>query len=198
MTDTAQSPVTQLQPLEPFEGRDVIKSVVKITNAGDGLSDGLSIEPQAFHLGEKRYIVLECDVSKVQHLPIKDTDHLAREQTFRAMGAVIVDPDLVKDLVAQQKDRILEAKEAAAGIERLPFEDDEDDEDGHNGEHVLDVPEFHEDDPVDADGFYDPALDPEVAAPEATDDNEDQDEDEDEDEVPEPTPIAGRRKAKGA
>lgn len=110
-------------PLEPFEGLDVIGARIKITNAGDGLSDALGVHPEAFHLGEKLYVVLEVDVSKVQHVEAKDADALIREHTLKAQAATIVDASLVSDLVQAQKDLIRRAKEQAAGIEPLPFDD---------------------------------------------------------------------------
>lgn len=120
----AATPVRAPIPLEPFEGTEVIASSIAITKAGDGLSDALSVEPQAFHLGEKLYVVLECDVAKVRHSDVKDTGALRREHTFQARGATIVDATLVADLVQAQKDAIRVAKEKAAGIEALPFEDE--------------------------------------------------------------------------
>lgn len=112
-----------LQPLEPFEGRDVIGAKIQITKAGDGLSEALSVDPQAFPLGSKRFVVLECEVVKVRMAEVKDTDALVREHTFEAQGATIVDATLVADLVQAQKDIIRRAKEKAAGIEPLPFDD---------------------------------------------------------------------------
>jgi hypothetical protein len=117
-------------PLEPFEGIDVIGAKIKITNAGDGLSEALGVEPQAFHLGEKLYVVLEVEVAKVQHVEAKDTNSLLREHTLKAQAATIVDATLVGDLVDAQKMIIRRAKEQAAGIEPLPFDDNDDDSPG--------------------------------------------------------------------
>lgn len=111
-------------PLTPFEGVDVIGAKIKITNAGDGLSEALSVEPQAFHHGEKLYVVLEVEVAKVTHTDVKDTGSLMREHTLKASGATIVDATLVADLIAAQREVILRAKEDAAGIQRLPMEED--------------------------------------------------------------------------
>lgn len=112
------------KPLEPFEGSDVIGSSIQITKAGDGLSEALSVEPASFHLGEKRYVVLECIVAKIRYTEVKDTKALKREHTFEAQGATIVDATLVADLIAAQREVILRAKEDAAGIQRLPMDED--------------------------------------------------------------------------
>lgn len=122
MPDDAQT-VRAPVKLEPFEGTEVIAASIAITKAGDGLSDALSVEPEAFHLGERLYVVLECEVAKVRYSDVKDTGSLRREHTFEARGATLVDATLVADLVQAQREKIQHAKEQAAGIERLPFED---------------------------------------------------------------------------
>lgn len=119
----AVSPVRTPIDLEPFEGTEVIAASIAITKAGDGLSDALSVDPQAFHLGEKLYVVLECEVAKIRYEDVKDTGSLRRQHTLEAKAATFVDATLVSDLVDAQKDAVQRAKEAAAGIERLPFED---------------------------------------------------------------------------
>lgn len=119
MTDLAIDPSV----LDDFEGAAVISSGVEIPNAAGGLRDAMKIEPRQFHHGERVYLVLECDVSKIRFDPIKDSDDLARVHVFTAQHAVIVDADLVKAQLEEQKARILKAKEEAAGIQRLDFEE---------------------------------------------------------------------------
>lgn len=120
MTDTA--PAIDPTILDDFEGASVISSGVEIPNAAGGLRDAMKIEPRQFHHGEKVYLVLECDVAKVRFDPIKDSSDLARVHVFTAQHAVIVDADLVRAQLEEQKSRILKAKEEAAGIQRLDFE----------------------------------------------------------------------------
>jgi hypothetical protein len=110
--------------LEPFEGTEVIAASIAITKAGDGLSEALSVAPQAFHLGEKLYVVLECDVAKIRYEDVKDTGSLRRQHTLEAKGATFVDASLVSDLVDAQKEAVQLAKEEAAGIQRLPLADE--------------------------------------------------------------------------
>lgn len=102
--------------LGKFDGRDIITTGIKITNAGDGLSQALSVDPQLLHHGEIVHVVLACEVTDVAFKPIKDTDRLSRVHTLRAGIATIVDPELVSDVLAKQKRRIDEAK----GIHLLP------------------------------------------------------------------------------
>lgn len=114
--------------LHRFEGSPVLNAGVKITNAGDGLSQALGIEPVELKQGETVYVVLECTVGTIAFTPIKNTDGVARVQTLRAGTATIVDKDLVAAQLEEQRVRI----EEATGVHRLDFDpptDDTDDED---------------------------------------------------------------------
>jgi len=125
---TKPVPTPDPAALDDFEGANVIRSGVEIPNAAGGLRDAMAIEPQQFHHGERVYVVLECVVGKVRFDPIKDSDDLARVHVFTAEHAVIVDADLVKTQLDEQNARILKAKEEAAGLQRLQFEDTTDEE----------------------------------------------------------------------
>jgi len=110
--------------LGTFDDRDVLRTTIAVTNAGDGLSDALKVDPKLMHLGEKVYVVLECEVAKVRFDPIKDTDALSRVHVLKAGTATLVDADLVRAQLDEQAERILRAKEAEAGISRLPYNDE--------------------------------------------------------------------------
>lgn len=112
MADTSQLPT--------FDGKQVARTTVAVTNAGDGLSQAMAVDPQVMHLGDRGYLVLEYEVSKVGHVPIQDTDLLTRVHTLRAERATLVDADLVQEHLERQSERIVRAREAAAGIQRLP------------------------------------------------------------------------------
>lgn len=111
--------------LSTFDGRDVIKATIAVTNAGDGLSDALKVDPQEFSLGDRVYVVLETEVAKIRFEEIKDTDALARVHVLKAGNATIVDGVLVEAQIKEQAERIRLAKEQEAGIQRLSFSDDE-------------------------------------------------------------------------
>jgi hypothetical protein len=104
--------------LSKFEGRDVLQATIKVTNAGDGLSEALGIEPAEMHLGEKVYLVIEAEVSKVNYEELKDTGTLRRVHTLRAGTATIVEPEFAVEVIEQQRAAI----EKARGIIRLDFE----------------------------------------------------------------------------
>ena len=115
-----------------FDGREVIKSTVAVTNAGDGLSKALAVDPAALDLGDKVYVVLECEVSKVTFVPVPDTSKLQRVHTLKAGGATLVDEDLVREQLDTQAQRIEESQ----GIQRLPMGEggEPGDEDGEPSE----------------------------------------------------------------
>lgn len=108
--------------LGAFEGRPVLGTAIKITNAGDGLSAAVAVDPAIHHHGDKVFVVLETEVANVAHPPVKDTNGVTRLHTLKTVAATIVDEDMVRDVLDAQKVRI----ERAAGIHTLPFAGDED------------------------------------------------------------------------
>lgn len=119
--------------LKPFESRDVVETSIRVTNAGDGLSKALKIDPAEFRIGERVYVVLECDVAKVRHEPVKPEKgeeldlegNLQRVHFLSAGAATIVAKDLVLEHINAQKDRIQQAADEAAGQARLDLEAEE-------------------------------------------------------------------------
>jgi hypothetical protein len=122
-------PTKPKNPLGRFDGREVIKSTIAVTNAGDGLSKAMGVDPSAMDLHDKVYVVLECDVSKVAFTEVDDTAKLARNHTLKAGAATIVDEDLVRDHLDAMAQRIEEAQ----GVHRLPLNEDGDGPDGEGG-----------------------------------------------------------------
>lgn len=104
--------------LGTFDGRDVITTSVAITNAGDGLSQALGIDPQVMHIGDTGVIVLEYVVTKIGFIEVKDTDVLNRVHTLRAGTATIIDRDVVAEALDAQALKI----EKARGVTRLPLD----------------------------------------------------------------------------
>lgn len=109
--------------LEPYKGRDVLRTSIKITNAGDGLSNAMAIAPQELDLGSTVYVILKCEVASHEYDPIKDTDALELAQVLKAGDSTLADKDLVAHLIQEQADRITAAKEKAAGLLRIEFPD---------------------------------------------------------------------------
>lgn len=105
--------------LSPFEARPVVRTKVAVTNAGDGLSEAMAVDPVELSIGDEVYIVLAAQVSKVRFEEIKDSTSLARVHVLRAGTAALVDETIVADYLAKQRSRIEEAQ----GIVRLPMEE---------------------------------------------------------------------------
>lgn len=120
--DKAQA-MADTSKLEAYKGRDVLRTAIKITNAGDGLSSAMAIAPQELDLRSTVYVILKCEVASHEYDPIPDTDALVLTQVLKAGDSTLADEDLVADLVAQQAAKILEAKEKAAGLLRIEFPD---------------------------------------------------------------------------
>lgn len=104
--------------LHKFEGRQTVGCKAKITNAGDGLSAALEIEPDELHLGQKVWLVIEGTVSKITHEEAKEGRGVIRVQSIKAGVATLVDETLVKDVLDEQRIAI----EEAAGVTRLDFD----------------------------------------------------------------------------
>lgn len=125
-------PAPNVPTLQDFEGLPVVEAGIEIPGAAGGLREAMRIDPQTFHKGEQTFVVLECKVGKVRFDPI-DADYLdgpqRRVHVFTVTNATMVDGELVKVQLADQAERIRLAKEAEAGVMRLPMDDE--------GEHGL-------------------------------------------------------------
>lgn len=107
--------------LGSFEGSPVLGVAIKVKNTGDGLSKSVKVDPVILRQHDRVYVVMECDVVDVQHPVVKDTDGVCRTAVLRAGNATIVDKDLVIAHLAAQAERIQLAREAEAGVTRLPL-----------------------------------------------------------------------------
>lgn len=125
--------------LPDYLGRQVTRTAIKITRAGDGLSAGMAIEPELLDPGSTVYVVLECVVDSHEHDRVldkgNDTGLMVLNQVLVAGTGVIIDAEVVKEAIAQQAAKIDRAKEQAQGVQRLPT--DEELYEAHtNGEHA--------------------------------------------------------------
>lgn len=106
--------------LGSFDNKLVLATGIRITNAGDGLSKALQVDPKLIHHGEEVYVVLRTECANVAFPPIKDTDGVMRMHTLRAGTATIVEADLVREVLDAQEERIKGFSEPP-----LPFGADE-------------------------------------------------------------------------
>ena len=111
--------------LPEFEGRAVVRSAVKITRAGDGLSEALKLEPTALHHGDEVFFVLRGAVTQVNHRPNsrEEDDLLVRVHTVEAQEIAMVGHVEVDSLLAAERDRVKKLKDEEAGREPLPLEE---------------------------------------------------------------------------
>ena len=122
----SKTPAPQTPPddeLGFFDGLPVVSTAVKVTNAGDGLSTAMKIEPEAFTIGQTVVLVIETVVTRVSHEPVsKDApDVLKRVHVLRAGTVAVVERSEVDDILNAQQIVIEEAK----GVTRLPFDLDD-------------------------------------------------------------------------
>lgn len=107
--------------LEPYHGLDVVKTTISVRNAGDGLSEGMSIDPEYLPLGSTRFVVLECVVDGHTLKRSKDSPNLLiLEQVLKAGNAVIVDGESVREMLETQAEKIRAAREAADPQSQIP------------------------------------------------------------------------------
>lgn len=111
--------------LTPFDGREVASASIAVTNAGDGLSTAMQVEPREYAIGDIVDVLLRCEVSKVGHVEIKDTQLLNRVHTLKAGVGTIVDREFADAAITAQAQKNEEAK----GILSLDLNGDDPTED---------------------------------------------------------------------
>lgn len=115
-----------MSDLPDFEGSAVRRSTVKITKAGDGLSEALKIAPMAYHHGDEVFFVLRGLVTQVNHVPVSPADSdLVRVHTLVTQEITEVAADDVEVFLANANERLRLAREEEAGIQRIGFGDAE-------------------------------------------------------------------------
>lgn len=106
--------------LPKFERRPVVRASVKITNAGDGLSEAMRLAPEALQLGDEVWFVIKGEVVRVAHESAPKDDHnLVRVHTVKASDVALVAKDAVQDVLHAEQDRIARLREEEEGIQRL-------------------------------------------------------------------------------
>lgn len=113
--------------LPSFEGLPVVRSAVRITRAGDGLSEALKLDPRALHRGEEVFFVLKGTVDQVNFRPVSQEEDglLIRVHTVRASEIALVDAGQVEHFLQSERLRIKRLQDEAAAREPLPGIDDE-------------------------------------------------------------------------
>jgi hypothetical protein len=107
---------------EPYDGREVLLTTVKVVRAGDGLSESLATDMRTLHMGQEVDVLLRCRV--VQHnIKPYDKDNLdgpLQVAFVLAAGkrATFPEADDVQHLFDAQQKRA----DAAKGTPQLPMD----------------------------------------------------------------------------
>lgn len=113
--------------LEPYGGSAVAKVGVTIGNAGGGLHAPLAIDPEfaasvaKTTFGDTRYFLIRADCNSDGHKPIVGKeDQVQLTVGFHATDTVMLldDNDWAVDRINAERDKIMEAEEAAAAGQR--------------------------------------------------------------------------------
>lgn len=112
--------------LTAYRGREVRRVRVKLTGAGDGLSEALSIDPLELDMGQIGYALVKFVAGPHKHRVMKGYEHgetdapLELEMELVAQTVTIVDEDYAGKPIDAQRERIRLAKDAAKGVASLP------------------------------------------------------------------------------
>lgn len=106
--------------LGSFDGNDVVGTRIAVTNAGDGLSKAMKTEPRVMNIGEKVFVVLECEVTKVGFVEVTDAaGEVVRTHTLRAGTASFIDEEDVREKIAEQAERNRKLADEAKGVRSI-------------------------------------------------------------------------------
>jgi hypothetical protein len=121
--------MTQL-PL--FESNEIARARVRITKAGDGLSEALKVSPRAMQYGEEVSILLRCVVKGVNFKGDKNGE-LERIHTLETIDGTEIDQDNADKLLRLAAEDLERRRADAAGQEPLPdYEHSPDEGDPHD------------------------------------------------------------------
>jgi hypothetical protein len=111
--------------LPPFETNDVVGTRVKITGAGDGLSEALKVAPRALQHGEEVTYLLRGVVKEIDFPQDKEGD-VWRVHTVKTSSIIQVDEDTANELLQAAAEELQRRRAAAEGQDPLPEAEPED------------------------------------------------------------------------
>lgn len=120
--------VMKQDELPDFEGQEVAASQIRITNAGDGLTEALEVAPRALHHDEEVFILIRGTVEQVNHRNAKATKrkgaHLIRVHTVSASQATEIEPEYAQKILMVAADNLAQRKAEVAGQMQLQADED--------------------------------------------------------------------------
>lgn len=117
-----------MSDLPDFDGEPVSRSLVRVTKAGDGLSEALKLSPEPLHPNEKVYLLLETTVSQINHkrkvrVVDEDTDEVEitwdRVHTLEAESAARLSDKEAQPHLARAAKEVQKRRDELAGQEAL-------------------------------------------------------------------------------
>jgi hypothetical protein len=99
---------------EIYRGREVTGFGVKLTNAGDGLSQAMKIKPKDLQFGDRVMIVVEAVVAKDEHVPAINGDYfgpLKLNFSLKAEAAFFLDDKRVESQMEKHKAQLSRERE---------------------------------------------------------------------------------------
>lgn len=122
------------QPTLPtFEGNAVKKAAVRITNAGDGLSAALDVEPKAYQIGERVSFVLTGTVTQINHSQKDEDGPIVRLHTVKSIGVTEIEDELAEKLLTASAEEVERKKAERDGQTRMGNEDAAEDRERRDG-----------------------------------------------------------------
>jgi len=103
--------------LPTFEGASVADSKVRITKAGDGLSESLALEPLALHMGTEASFCIRGTVSQIAHKTVKGK--VIRIHTIEVTEIAVMDDVEATDILDAYHEHIGELRDAKSGQQRI-------------------------------------------------------------------------------
>lgn len=113
--------------LGDFEGSPVIGTALILRKTGDGWSTAMELDPTRLHVGEVFCFGGEAEVTSINHPTAdkkSDSDEVIRVHVADTAIIKLIDPDLLRSALDEQRERIALAEEAKRGIQRLPVDGD--------------------------------------------------------------------------
>lgn len=116
----------QQPTLSPFEGHDVVGSRIKITRAGDGLSEALKVAPVELFSGDAVFVVLQGEVGPISMVPDENGNYV-RVHTVVTEKMALIDADTATKAIqtaAEETERLRaeQAGQLALGAEQAAAE----------------------------------------------------------------------------
>lgn len=117
--------VMKQDELPDFEGEKVEGALIRITNAGDGLTEALEVAPRALHRNDIAYFLIRGKVDQVNHKTAKATkykdERVVRVHTIVAEAATEIEDEYAKKILMAAADNLARRKAEIEGQEQINF-----------------------------------------------------------------------------